>query len=383
MFRTRILYHYGSSHFDTGSPRALYELIRLVQGMPEYDPIYFTSAPGPLPSAIEDLGVEVKGLYTTSSVTPRAPVTGLRRCWRWRERLKAWRVGLVHLNEVGWNTDILFGAAFARIPTIIHAHNPTIVYPRNMNRLVAKTLLVPSDAMTREIKGIELIKGGVRVVPNVVDLRRFEKGRDIRGHLPVREDEFFVLFVGQIRHGKGVDVLIDVAQRLRDVGSRAKFLLAGPEAIGESGYSRKIRSMISRAGLGERVLLLGTRDDIPDLMATADVFFLPTRGESFGLVFLEAMAAGLPVIGSEVGAVPEIVGNGGCGWLFNPEDSLGFANALRALEADSQRRREMGRNGQERANALFGADAVKARIREVYKEVVVRPGSTRGCHVCS
>lgn len=366
----RVLYHYGSSHLDTGSPRALLELVRLVQAMPEFEPVFLMAEAGDLPSAMKDLGVEVRGPSRVSAVSPRAPWRGVKELWYWRRMLKEWNIEILHLNEVGWNYGLVCAAYSRRIPVILHAHNPTTLSRRNVHRFAADVLLVPSESLKRDIKNSHLLRGDVRVLPNVVDLRRFASGSPIRKELGLRRSDFVVLFVGQISYRKGVDILVDVAREMRDNASRAVFLVAGPDAIGEAEFCSGVRATLREAGLSTRVRMLGSRDDIPDLMATSDVFFLPTRQEPFGIVFLEAMAARLPVVGTNIGGVPEVVGSDCGGVLIDAEDVQGYAGSLLELERSETTRTKMALRGWERAWAVFGAESVGGAVRDLYRTLL-------------
>jgi glycosyltransferase involved in cell wall biosynthesis len=107
-----------------------------------------------------------------------------------------------------------------------------------------------------------------------------------------------------------------------------------------------------------------------ELLPLADVFLLPSRQESFGLVALEAMSAGVAVVASNVGGLPEVVADGKTGFLRDPDDEAGMAAAvLRLLEDDGLRSR-MGRAGRRLAMARFGAEAGVDHYEQVYRSVV-------------
>ena len=368
--KKRILYHYGSSHLDTGSPRALLELVRLVKKMPEYEPVFLMAAPGDLPAAMEASGVETRGPMRVATVSPRAPLRGLQELWKWRRLLKDWKIDLFHLNEIGWNNGAVLTASMLGIPVVLHAHNPAVIHRRNLNRLVADVVLVPSKGLIGEISDRHLLRGGIQVVPNVVDLDRFSSGKSIREDLGLHREDFVILFVGQISHRKGVDLLIEVAKRMGVEGSRAVFLLVGPDAVGEADFGDSMRERVRKGDLSVQIRMLGSREDVPDLMASVDVFFLPTRSEPFGIVFLEAMAAGLPVVGSKVGGVPEVIGTEGDGVMVDAEDVEGYAKALLELERCDRVRTEIGGRAKRRAQTLFGPERIGCAVRQLYQRLL-------------
>ena len=114
------------------------------------------------------------------------------------------------------------------------------------------------------------------------------------------------------------------------------------------------------------------------LFARASLFALPTLREAFGLAFLEAMAFGLPVVATSVGAVPEIVGDGETGLLVPPRDPAALADACAALLGDPARARRLGEAGRARVEERFGWDRVAARMLEVLLPADSQPGQPRG-----
>jgi len=142
-----------------------------------------------------------------------------------------------------------------------------------------------------------------------------------------------------------------------------------------------------RLNLQERVHLLGRREDIPNVMAGFDIFCLATRLEASGMVFLEAAAAGLPVVATAVGGVPEMLEEGQTGLLVQLDDEQGLRDALLKLILDPALRQRMGRAGYERIwddpSSQFTPQALVRRTQEVYdkwlaqRDVRVRHVGTR------
>jgi glycosyltransferase involved in cell wall biosynthesis len=194
-----------------------------------------------------------------------------------------------------------------------------------------------------------------------------------------------VLTVSVLRQGKGLEVLIDAAGRV-SIGSPA------PEVrvvvVGDGPAAGALRE---RAAAGEgRVLFTGFRSDVARLLAAADLFVLPTLDDAFPTVLLEAMAAGLPVIASDTGGVPEIVSargqgrargresTGETGRLVPPGDRAALATAIAELLADAPRRLALGEAGRRRARERFSSDAWLDRLERVYAEVLTgRAGEAR------
>jgi glycosyltransferase involved in cell wall biosynthesis len=138
--------------------------------------------------------------------------------------------------------------------------------------------------------------------------------------------------------------------------------------------------MISEFGLSGRVVLCTDalpRSEVPLLYRSFDVFVLPTRREGFGMVFAEAMAMGVPVVGPEMEPVTEVV-RPGCGILVKPEDVGQYCGALSKLLRDSAFRHEMGQRAREHALKTWGGEAAADRVIEVYCDLIRSRGLAAG-----
>jgi glycosyltransferase involved in cell wall biosynthesis len=128
------------------------------------------------------------------------------------------------------------------------------------------------------------------------------------------------------------------------------------------------------AALGERIELLGARSDVPELLCSSDVFVLSSRSEAFPISILEAMAAGLAVVATDVGGVAEAVVHGETGLLVPPGDPHALAEALDLLLRDPDLRRRLGSSGRARAQRLFDQPAFRRAHLELYHRELARSG---------
>jgi glycosyltransferase involved in cell wall biosynthesis len=187
------------------------------------------------------------------------------------------------------------------------------------------------------------------------------------GAAPDRSDRagkpVHVLFVGWMIEAKGVRELLAAAANLPD----ARFTLVGPP---EPSFTVTVEDELARLRDHVRVLPVQPRDEVYRLYREADVFVLPTWREGFPNVVIEAMAAGLPVVSTPVGAIPEAVEDGRSGLLVPVRDAAALEAALRRLIDDAQLRVAMGRRGRERVESTFSFEAVVARLAAIYRELV-------------
>ena len=195
----------------------------------------------------------------------------------------------------------------------------------------------------------------IRVVPEPIDLARWEKA--LAAAVRIASDEAVILCVAHLYPRKQVASLLR-AMTLVKTRSRLRVVGTGPELP-------TLEHLVVELGLGDRAALLG---HVPfERLATeyrsADVFCLPSLQEGFGIVFLEAMAAGLPVVACRAAAVPEVVPDGECGILVPTGDVPALASALERLLGDQAERRRLGTAGRRRV-ARYDAPIVAGEFLE-------------------
>jgi glycosyltransferase involved in cell wall biosynthesis len=128
--------------------------------------------------------------------------------------------------------------------------------------------------------------------------------------------------------------------------------------IGKGSDASKLRLLAEKLGIAEQVRFMGWRDDIPGLLRDADIFFMPSLWEGYGLALAQGMASGLPVVASDIPASRELLGSSKAGYLVQPRDAQGFANAMRILVGDPGLRGVLGNEARRRAGVFdFGKTA--------------------------
>jgi glycosyltransferase involved in cell wall biosynthesis len=195
-----------------------------------------------------------------------------------------------------------------------------------------------------------------------------EKGREIREKLGVQPEELLVGMVAQISRDKRQDLLLQAAGRVLAEFPETKFVFAGAPTNQE--YEDKLRATAEQSGLAGRVLFTGFWEDIPSLMQALDIAVLPSRGEAFGLVMIEAMANGRVFVGSRSGAIPEVVEHGRNGLLFEPGDPEDLARALIELLRDPTKRSRMGTEARKTFEERFTLDREIQETEELYRSLI-------------
>jgi glycosyltransferase involved in cell wall biosynthesis len=163
---------------------------------------------------------------------------------------------------------------------------------------------------------------------------------------------------------KGIPYALEALRRIRSDLPRAHLVIAG-----DGEKAAELRRLASKLGVADRVCWLGWRGDAVDLMAAFDVFLLPSLHEGFGLVLLEAMSRRVPIIASNVGAIPEIVVDGETGILVEPRAADGLAKAMTRLLKDRALRKYMGLLGAARLEERFSVERMVSSTIAVYDRI--------------
>jgi len=202
------------------------------------------------------------------------------------------------------------------------------------------------------------------VIHNSTPLEPFDRPPRpaLRKELTRMPQQPLILTVARLdnRH-KGLDFLVSAAALVPG----AQFVIAG------EGPDRAIlESQAKSLGVADRVILLGHRSDIPDLLATCDLFVLPSFFEGLPVSVVEAMASGKPVVATAIGGTDEAVENGVTGLLVPPGDAVRLAEAIRAVLADAALAARMGSAGRRRAQEEFSAEMMIRRTEALYDELL-------------
>ena len=208
-------------------------------------------------------------------------------------------------------------------------------------------------------------------IHNGVDVARFGSSRTVtRADVGLRDGVPVIGTVGRlIEPEKGIAVLLQGVARL-----------AGPPAplacqlliVGDGPARGQLQELVERLGISSRVVFAGMRRDIADVLPLVDVFVMPSLSEGFGIAIVEAMAAGLPVVASDVGGIPEIVQHGETGLLVPPGDPAALAAALHELVTRPDRARALGACGRQRARERFSIESAVKRHEDLYAELMAQ-----------
>ena len=236
-----------------------------------------------------------------------------------------------------------------------------------------------SDAVRRGLEAVSVVPAERLVtVPNGVPFPGPPPRDDLRRRAGVEPGAPVVGCVGRLCPTKGLEVLLTAAARLRRRRPDLRVLLVGGDGS-DRRYAAGLRRRITDLGLDETVRLLGYVPDAGRYCGEFDVQVVPSWAEAFGLVTVEAMVRGRPVVVTDSGGSPEIVRHGREGFLVPPGDAAALAGRLEQLLASPQLRQAMGENGRERVRRRFTLDRMVEATEAVYAGVLDREPRARRC----
>jgi len=318
-----------------------------------------------LPSYVVPAGRAVPVPYNGSVARLAFGPLSLARTRRW---LRDGRFDVLHIHEPTVPSLSMLACFAASGPMVATFHTATTrsralqvfgsVLQPGLEKITGRIAVSP--AARRVV--VEHLGGDAVLIPNGVDVRRFEGAAPLLGRPAVPT----VAFLGRIDEPrKGLAVLLEALPELVELVPKVRLLVAGP------GDVEEVRGAIP-ASLRGHVELLGlvSEGDKPRVYASGDVYCAPnTHGESFGIVLIESMATGTPVVASDLEAFRRVLEDGRAGVLVPVSDPASLATALADLLADPDRRKRLAEVGRDTVEQ-YDWTRVAARIVEVYETVV-------------
>lgn len=344
-----------------GTERMAVRLANGLVGRVELSALCATRRGGPLRSDVA-AGVTYRELG-------RRATTDVGAMWRLRRLIDELEVSVVHAHST---SVFLCAAALAPrrgVPALVlHDHNPRLDERRRAVTCaagrVSDAVFAVSDDIAAWNRHAGLPAEKVTVVANFVDDPGLKAiAPDLPGKAGAR-----VVVVANLRPEKNHLRLVRSFSRVLEAAPNAHLLVVGSED--NALQSERVRSEIQGLGLNRHITLLGVRSDVPAVLAGCDVAVLPSLDEGCPLALIEYGLAGLAVVATPVGQVPEMTGGGQSARLVDPLDEQELADALIELLLDEGRRVELGRRLRERVRAHYTSDAILPEVVDKYRQVL-------------
>ena len=362
------------------SPRVVHVINNLVVGGAERFLVLLADAQRRL-----GLDVEVCALVEPNPLAPQLAARSIPFTRLGRQRLndarlvpdlvrhlRARRPDILHTHLFYADTAGRIAGRLAGVRAIVSTEHSTEGAPLSARRRLAmrgtaglaQRVVAVSEPVRRAAAarlGIDVER--IEVIPNGIEIAPWEDAAPLAAsELGVEPGTILVGSVGRLDEAKGYDVLIESMVRLAD--SRLRLLL-----VGDGPRRAALAALVADRGLAEKVRFLGWRDDVPRVLATLDVFVLPSRWEGHSMALLEAMASGRPCVVSDIPELTDVLGDA-CE-RARPGDPDALASALRALVDDAARRATLAA-GARAAARRFSIEASAARYVTVYQQIAPR-----------
>lgn len=286
-------------------------------------------------------------------------------------------IDLIHTNNnITANRAAIFAAKLAGIPCICHIRGFES-HSFGLNLFLSKFIdsFIFNSKAVKDVypyHAARLHKG--RVVYNAIEFDSYNCIYDtdgVRSEFGLHQNNFLAAMVGRLKEWKGQKIFLQALGIASQELSNLRGLIIGEEDPDSPGYCQELKSAASSLGLADKVIFTGWRKDVPRLMAACDlIVHCSIKPEPFGLVIVEGMAIGKPVIAANAGGVPEIITDGIDGVLVPPGDAQAVANEILSIASNRTKAEAMGVRAREKVKKKFIINRYVSEIENIYKDVL-------------
>lgn len=300
-------------------------------------------------------------------------------CARLIQYIKKHRIQILHGTEKprdGVYATLLGRATGAK--SVVHIH---VKWSNEYTRAArwaashADAIFSISNYVTGTVEGMGIPRGRIHTVLNCLDASGWDPntdGSEIRREFGVPDGAPLLASVSRLFSWKGQRELVKAMPAVLEKFPDTRLLIVGADELYVHGgsFTAELRQLAGELGVQEKVIFTGPRRDVAKIMAACDVYTMPSFEEPFGVVFLEAMAMALPIIGIDNGGTPEVVENGKGGLLSPPWDVPALAANINTLLGNESLRRQMGEYGRSRVIDYFNPQRMAQEAEEAYRAIL-------------
>jgi len=370
------------SFIQGGSESQMVQLTGLLHDSGRYNlHVACINTNGPLRASLDRLNIDIPSFPITSFKNG----TMVTQSRRFAAYLRENKIDLIHTHDFYSNIFGMVGATLARVPVRIASKRETTGL-RSRAQLMTESVafgLADAIVVNGEAVRAHLLDKGIRpdkpvVIHNAVNLTRFPVDLDVSAASELvssllvesvaKREPVFVTMVANMHHEvKDHRMLLRAARRVCDQIPNAVFLL-----IGEGKRQEMFQTLASELGVGNNVVFLGHRGNIPEFLRLSDVCVLSSIAEGFSNSILEYMASKKPVVATAVGGAPEAIIEGETGYLVNSGDDEAMADRILRLLNDPARAQEMGRKGRSVVEERFSRQALVNNTENLYATLLAK-----------
>ncbi len=384
--KTIVFVHQSAEMY--GSDKVLFYLAAGIDRK-RFSPIVVLPSDGPLKAALEGAGVPVRVLplvkLSRATFSPlgllKLPFTVSMSLRAIRRAFLGEKIDVIHSNTLA----VLSGGLWAwreNVPHVWHVHE-MIVHPSFARRFfpwllkkLSNKVVCNSNATRDLLTSSEPGLSG----RSIVIWNGIEKGCPVNANRPeslrsefgVGPEDVLVVLAGRINRWKGQGLLVKAANALWEQGVRdVRFLIVGSAPPGQEHFTRSLKEHVAASPARSLITITGFKDDVWTVWDACDIAVVPsTEPEPFGMVAVEAMAAGRPVVAARHGGLTDIVEHDVTGLLFEPGDAAALAASIRTLAASKEKRMSFGLAGLERVREKFSMRVFISSFNTLYDSTV-------------
>ena len=350
-------------------------LLSLVENLDKsvFDPVVLSFTPGPMVDRLNDMGVKTEVIYTEKPFD-------ISKWKKVKSFIEKEKIELVHAHGTRANSNVFWGTKKLGLPLVYTIHgwsfhddqNPIIKKIRVMGEklLTKKSDVNISVAASSQATGKRYFPDFESViVNNGINQDKFNpdlRFKNVRQELGIKDEEIVVLFIARFIHQKQPLKLIKAFIKAAPQLDKLRLLM-----VGDGDQQAEAIELAKESGLADRIIFQSFRQDVPDVLAAADIFVLPSLWEGLPIGLLEAMAMGKAIIGTQVDGTSEVIHpheNGLLLSLENLEDNL--AAAIIELATDPDSRKQLGETAKSTVTKKFSASSMTRQIEGIYLKLL-------------
>jgi glycosyltransferase involved in cell wall biosynthesis len=351
-------------------------MLSLIENMDRsrFEPVVLSFTDGPMVTRLREMGVSTHIIHTERPFD-------FSKWTQVKELLRQEQVEVVHAHGTRACSNVMWASQSLGLPVIYTVHgwsfhpgqSPLVRQIRMMGEqyLTGRAAVnISVSASNRQTGARHIRKFNSLVINNGIDRNKFDPSRafkDIRQELGIPADATLVVFIARFTSHKQPLTLIRAFQSALSGLPGGHLLL-----VGEGDQKAEAVEMVKEAGLNERIHFQPFRQDVPDILAAADVFVLPSLWEGLPIGLLEAMAMGKAIIATDVDGTREVVKDGVNGLLIEAGNIAALSDALVRLGGDEGLRKQFSKTSMETVRTDYEAGGMTRKIEEVYCSIIKR-----------
>lgn len=247
----------------------------------------------------------------------------------------------------------------------------------------ADCIVANSDAVSNWLISEGFPADRIRIIPNGIAVSKdLEPSQDfpIRKEFGIDRDAPVVAVVCRLFQSKGLEYFLEAVPGVIERFPKARFMIVG-DTFADPEYRQQLNALAERLNVTDRVIFIGQRKDVPAILKEANLSVLPSLSEGLSNSLLEAMAAGLPIVATDVGGNPSVVRDGATGILIPARDPAALCRAMIQVLESPDLAKRFGKAGRERVIAHFSLESMVRRTQDLYQELMQNRGKLFENHV--